>query len=213
MKLVIGNYNYSSWSLRAWLLLQQFGIEFETQRIALFSGDYREQILQVNPAGKVPVLMDDALTVWDSLAICEYVNEQYLDGKGWPGEPALKAHARSSCAEMHSGFFDLRQQMPMNCRRFIADFEITAAVEKDVQRICQLWQHALQLSGSQQFLYGEFSIADAFYAPVVFRFSRYGIELPHALQKYCQRMLALPGMQQWLKLAEAEAEVIEEAEM
>ncbi len=112
MKLVIGNHNYSSWSLRAWLLLEQFGIEFDTQRIALYKEDFRKQILAINPAGRVPVLQDNDLIIWDSLAIAEYINEQYLDMKGWPADPALRAHARSSCAEMHSGFNDLRTKCP-----------------------------------------------------------------------------------------------------
>lgn len=213
MKLVIGNHNYSSWPLRAWLLLEQFGIEFNTQRIALYKEDFREQILAINPAGRVPVLQDNDLIIWDSLAIAEYINEQYLDMKGWPADPALRAHARSSCAEMHSGFNDLRHEVPMNCRRFIDNFEISEAVQKDIHRICQLWTEALEKSASDQFLYGDFSIADAFYAPVVFRFTRYGVELPKQLQAYCERMLALASMREWLCLAEAEVEVIEEEEV
>lgn len=213
MKLVIGNHNYSSWSLRPWLLLKQFGIQFDSQRIALFEAGFKEQIQAINPAGRVPVLMDNDLTIWDSLAIAEYVNEQHLDMKGWPADAALRAHARSSCAEMHSGFNDLRHEVPMNCRRFIDNFEISEAVQKDIQRICQLWSEALDKSGSDQFLYGEFSIADAYYAPVVFRFTRYGVELPEQLQAYCDRMLELASMREWLRLAEAEVEVIEEEEV
>lgn len=213
MQLIIGNHNYSSWSLRAWLLLRQFELEFDTVRIALFTPGSAELIRGYNPAGKVPVLLDNGLTVWDSLSICEYISEQHLDGKGWPADQALRAHARSSCAEMHTGFMALRHAMPMNCRRTVENFTISAEVQQDIDRIIQLWSEALRLSGSEQFLYGEFSIADAFYSPVVFRLTGYGVRLPAQLQAYCERVLALPACQEWLKLAQQENEVIEEEEV
>ncbi|MBN1006685.1 glutathione S-transferase family protein [Amphritea pacifica] len=213
MQLVIGNHNYSSWSLRAWLLLRQFGLDFETVRIALFTPGAAEQIKRYNPAGKVPVLLDNGLIIWDSLSICEYISEQHLDGKGWPADPALRAHARSSCAEMHTGFMALRHAMPMNCRRTVENVVISAEVQQDIDRILQLWSGALNLSASEQFLYGEFSIADAFYAPVVYRLTGYGVSLPEQLQAYCDRVLALPACQEWLKLAQQESEVIEEEEV
>ncbi|WP_296061380.1 glutathione S-transferase family protein [uncultured Amphritea sp.] len=213
MQLIIGNHNYSSWSLRAWLLLRQFELEFETVRIALFTPGSAELIRGYNPAGKVPVLLDNTLTVWDSLAICEYISEQYLHGQGWPAAKDLRAHARSSCAEMHTGFMALRHALPMNCRRTVENFTISAEVQQDIDRIIQLWSEALRLSGSEQFLYGEFSIADAFYAPVAFRLTGYGVSLPAQLQAYCERVLALPACQEWLKLAQQESEVIEEEEV
>ncbi|WP_432471696.1 glutathione S-transferase family protein [Amphritea sp. HPY] len=213
MKLVIGNYNYSSWSLRAWLLMQYKELEFETVRIALFAPDFTDQIKQYNPAGKVPVLIDNGHTIWDSLAICEYINEQYLDGSCWPEDKHLRAHARSSCAEMHSGFMQLRSEVPMNCRRIIDNFRVSGGVQTDIDRIITLWTEALELSSSEQFLYGEFSIADAFYAPVVYRFNSYGVELPPQLEAYKQRILNLPACMEWLKLAKQETEVIEEEEV
>jgi len=213
MQLVIGNHNYSSWSLRAWLLLRQFELDFKTVRIALFTPGAAEQIKSYNPAGKVPVLLDNGLTIWDSLSICEYISEQHLEGKGWPVNPALRAHARSSCAEMHTGFMALRHTLPMNCRRSVENFIISAEVQQDIDRILQLWSGALNLSASEKFLYGEFSIADAFYAPVVYRLTGYGVSLPEQLQAYCDRVLALPACQEWLKLAQQESEVIEEEEV
>lgn len=213
MQLVIGNHNYSSWSLRAWLLLRQFELEFDTVRIALFTPGSAELIKSYNPAGKVPVLLDNGLTVWDSLSICEYISDQHLAGLGWPADPALRAHARSSCAEMHTGFMALRHALPMNCRRSVENVVLSAEVQQDINRIMQLWSGALNLSASEKFLYGEFSIADAFYAPVVFRLTGYGVCLPEQLQVYCDRILALPACQEWLKLAQEESEVIEEEEV
>lgn len=213
MHLIIGNHNYSSWSLRAWLLLRHCGIEFETTRIPLYRDRFKEQIQQFSKADRVPILIDNGLTIWDSLSIAEYISEQHLNGKGWPADTALRAHARSSCAEMHSGFFALREEMPMNCRRIVDNFTITDAAQKDINRICQLWMEALKLSNSRGFLYGEFSIADAFYAPVVYRFNSYGIELSPTLEAYKQRILNLPACREWLELARQEMEVIEEEEV
>lgn len=213
MQLIIGNHNYSSWSLRAWLLLRQFNLDFDTTRVPLYQGDFSQHIQKYSKAARVPVLIDNGLTIWDSLSIAEYTNEQHLNGKGWPEDRILRAHARSSCAEMHSGFFDLREQMPMNCRRIVDNFSISDATQKDIDRICQLWEEALQLSGSESFLYGEFSIADAFFAPVIFRFNSYGVALSPRLQAYKERVLALPACQEWLELAREETEVIEEEEV
>ncbi|RTE67206.1 glutathione S-transferase family protein [Amphritea opalescens] len=213
MQLIIGNHNYSSWSLRAWLLLRQFDLGFDTLRIALFTPGSAKQIKSFNPAGKVPILLDNDLTIWDSLAIGEYINEQHLFGKGWPADARLRAHARSSCAEMHSGFMALRKAMPMNCRRHVDNFAISVEVQQDIDRINTLWSEALSRSGSEQFLYGNFSIADACYAPVVFRLTGYGVKQPAQLQAYCDRILALPACQEWLALAQQESEVIEEEEV
>ena len=213
MQLVIGNHNYSSWSLRAWLLLRQFDLDFDTVRISLFVPGFSDRIKEYNPAGKVPVLLDNGTTIWDSLSICEYINEQHLHNKGWPNDPALRAHARSSCAEMHSGFMAMRSALPMNCRRTVDNFVISVEVQKDIDRISTLWREALSQSGSDQFLYGDFGIADAFYAPIVFRLTGYGVKLPEQLQAYCDRVLALPACQEWLTLAQEEIEVIEEEEV
>lgn len=213
MKLVIGNHNYSSWSLRAWLLLRYFELTFDAERIALFTPGSAALIKRHNPAGKVPVLLDNGQTIWDSLAICEYINEHYLDNRAWPADTQLRAHARSSCAEMHSGFMALRHALPMNCRRIVDNFSISTEVQQDIDRITALWSEALELSGSDQFLYGEFSIADAFYAPVAFRFASYKVALPERLQAYQNRLLQLPACREWLALAKAETEVIEEEEV
>ncbi|RRC97279.1 glutathione S-transferase family protein [Amphritea balenae] len=213
MQLVIGNHNYSSWSLRAWLLMRHTGLKFETLRIALFTPGFTDQIKQYSSAAKVPVLLDNGQTIWDSLAICEYISEQHLNGAGWPVDIQLRAHARSSCAEMHSGFMALRNEMPMNCRRTVDNFSTSEASRKDIERICQLWDEALKISGSEQFLYGDFSIADAFYAPVIYRFNSYGVALTPQLEAYKERVLNLPACQEWLELARQETEVIEEEEV
>lgn len=213
MKIVIGNHNYSSWSLRAWLLLRQAGLAFETIRVPLYAPGFSAQIKHYHPAGKVPVLIDNDQTIWDSLAICEYLNEQYLEDSAWPVDKVSRAHARSSCAEMHSSFIALRSEMPMNCRRIIEGFQVSEAAQQDIDRIIELWSEALTLSNSDRFLYGEFSIADAFYAPVAFRFASYQVELPQQLQAYQQRLLQLPACQEWLQLAQQESEVIEEEEV
>ena len=213
LTLVIGNKNYSSWSLRPWLAMSMAGIAFDELRIPLDQPDTKASILRHSPSGKVPSLIDagDAgrVTVWDSLAICEYVNESYAHGRLWPAERVTRARARSAAAEMHSGFAPLRTHMSMDIRA--RKFERGAAalarsdVAADVARIRALWFDALAESGGP-FLFGEFSIADAFFAPVVMRFVTYGVELAPGLAAYRDRIVALAPMQQWIDDATAEAE-------
>jgi glutathione S-transferase len=213
LTLVIGNKNYSSWSLRPWLAMRMAGIDFDELRIPLDEPGTKASILRHSPTGKVPCLIDVSgsgrLTVWDSLAICEYVNEAYADGRLWPADRAARALARAAAAEMHSGFFALRTHMSMDIRA--RKFERGAAamaredVAADITRIRALWFDALLHSGGP-FLYGEFSIADAFFAPVVMRFVTYGVELAPALAAYRDRVIALTPMQQWIAAATAEVE-------
>lgn len=210
--LVIGNRNYSSWSLRAWLALKTGGVAFEDVRIVLDQPTTKAEILARSPSGKVPCLIDDELVVWDSLAICETANERYVGGALWPAAADTRAHARAVTAEMHSGFAALRTHMPMDIRsrnhQRGAAALLRADVAVDVARILAIWADCLSRSGGP-LLYGGFTIADAFYAPVVTRFRTYGVALEPALAAYADRVLTLPAMQQWVEAAHAETEVID----
>lgn len=212
-KLYIGNRNYSSWSLRAWFLLSESGIEFEEERILLDTPEFAERASRVSPSGKVPVLMLDGQPVWDTLAIAETVAERWPDKALWPGTAAMRAHARSISAEMHAGFPALRESMPMNCRAMGRKVSLTDALAADVDRIFAIWAECSERYGSDgEWLFGKFSVADAMYAPVVFRFRTYGIDLPQAVGSYPERVLQSKCIQNWLAAAESETEVIEREE-
>lgn len=212
MRLLIGNKNYSSWSLRPWLALTQLGIPFQEERIALFVPGYKERILAVSPAGKVPALIDGDVTVWDSLAIGEYLAERFPDRPVWPRAVAARALARCVSAEMHSGFPNLRAQMPMNVRKIYPAKAYAPEVETDVARVLAIWTQCLSTSGGP-FLFGEFGYADAMFAPVVTRFTTYGVALTGAVKAYSDAIWALPAMQAWKAAAVAETEVIEDYEL
>ena len=206
--LVIGNKAYSSWSLRPWLLMKQAGIGFDEIRLSLYEDGARQRILQYSATGKVPVLKDGELTIWDSLAICEYLAETYPDKRLWPEKSAARAHARAISAEMHSGFTHLRSQMPMNVRREISGRISTREVLNDIARIEAIWNDCRNRFGGQSaFLFGAFCIADAMYAPVVSRLRTYGVTLAGAAGQYAGAIHALPAMQEWIAGAHAETEV------
>ncbi|WP_096086779.1 glutathione S-transferase family protein [Agaribacterium haliotis] len=206
MKLVIGNKNYSSWSLRPWLLLHAHALDFEEVNESLAQHGIRERLSQYSDSAKVPVLLDRGLTIWDSLAICEYISENYLSGRGWPKSAADRAQARSLVAEMHSGFAALRSELPMNCR-LTKSAQLSPAVRAEVQRIEQLWNNYVSADQSEQLrLFGCFGIADCFFAPVVFRFHSYGVKLSGTAGRYQQSLLAHPSMQLWLTQAIGETE-------
>jgi len=211
MQLVIGNKNYSSWSLRPWLLFTHFDISFDEHFIALFSDNMLQAMKGYCPNNKVPVLIDEELTVCDSLAICEYINEQYLNNKAWPSNSQLRASARSICAEMHSGFFAIREEMPMNCRRQPSKVALSAKAHNEIERIKEIWQACL-IAHQGDFLYKEFSIADAFFMPIVVRFHIYQIPVSKEIQTYMHTMLDLPSYQHWLNDAKNEQQVIEGSE-
>ncbi len=211
LTLVIGNKNYSSWSLRAWLLLRHSGVPFDEVRVALSQPDTIENLRQHSPSLKVPVLKDGSLTVWDSLAICEYVSEQHLHGKGWPQAVASRAQARSFAAEMHSGFQALRSTWPMNIR-LQRKLPLDGALKRDVERVCDIWTQCLSKSGGP-WLYGEFGILDAMFAPVALRFRTYQPDLPAPAAAYVQTHLNNPALQEWMKAGRAEKEVIKEDEV
>ena len=209
--LVIGNKNYSSWSLRAWLVLKKADVDFEEIRISLYTPTSRSQLLQYSPSGKVPVLRHGSLIVWDSLAICEYIADLFPDRYLLPQTAKLRAIVRSVSAEMHSGFLAVRQHLSMNCRARMPKQELLPEVQSEVDRILTIWHTCRQEFGTDgDFLFGRyFTIADAMYAPVVSRFITYGIKLDPIAQAYADTIWSLPAMQEWLLAAEAETEVIE----
>jgi len=208
-RLVIGNKNYSSWSLRAWLLLREAGIEFDEVRVLLDTPEFHEQLRAYTSAGKVPVLVLDDCAVWDSLAIAETVAERWPETRLWPDDPAARAHARAISAEMHSGFAVLRDAMPMNCRAMGRKVALPDRLTADIDRVLAIWQDCQRRYGGQGWLFGRFSVADAMYAPVVLRFRTYGINLPDSGSEYPARLLESKALQNWLADAESETEVIE----
>lgn len=211
--LVIGNKNYSSWSLRPWILLKQFGIPFSEIVIPLYRQDSDAKILAHSPAGKVPVLKDGDRVVWDSLAIAEYLNEKFPDRGLWPRDEGARALARSISAEMHSGFMDLRNECPMNVRRKPSHIVLGDGAHEDIRRIQGIWTECRTRFGKDgPFLFGKFSIADAMYAPVVFRFTRYAIPMSEAPQAYANAVLDLPAMKEWIDQASIEPWVLESDE-
>jgi glutathione S-transferase len=206
LTLVIGNKNYSSWSMRPWVAMTAFGIPFTEVRILLDKPDTANRIAEYSGAGRVPVLIAGEIHVWDSLAICEYLAEQFPDLHMWPQDVAARAMARSVSAEMHSGFAGLRTAMSMNIRMSLPGRGRTPEAQGDIGRISEIWEECLSRFGHHEFLFGDFSIADAFFAPVVCRFKTYGVSLAPALQAYCERMLAHPAIARWVREALAETE-------
>jgi glutathione S-transferase len=207
--LVIGNRNYSSWSLRPWLLMREAGLPFAEVRLALDTPEFHQRIHSYSPTGCVPVLLIDGEVVWDSLAICEVVNERWLDGRGWPADPGCRAQARSAAAEMHSGFQSLRSQLPMNCRRKPGLPHWDGRAAADIERIQGLWRGMRGRSAGQgDFLAGAFGIVDAMYAPVCVRFRTYGVPMDATCSAYVERIMAMPAMLEWLAAAVAETEFL-----
>src|SRR5215470_5470721 len=193
LKLVIGNKNYSSWSMRPWLALRASGIPFEEIFIPLYTGQTdKDRILRFTRSGKVPALIDGDITVWDSLAIIEYLAERFPEAKLWPQDRAARAHARSISAEMHSGFLPLRNECGMNLHRPIGAVALSADAEANIARIDQIWSECrARHGGSGQFLFGAFGAADAMFAPVVHRFRTYAADVSAVAKAYIETMLAL----------------------
>ncbi|NOX70954.1 MAG: glutathione S-transferase family protein [Gammaproteobacteria bacterium] len=212
-KLVIGNKNYSSWSLRAWLMLAESDIDFEEHRICLDTPEFAAQITAFSAAAKVPVLMLDEQPVWDTLAIGETLAERWPDTLLWPEDSVARAHARSISAEMHAGFFALRDAMPMNCRAMGRKVTLADDVVADIDRVFAIWSDCRRRYGDEgDWLFGRFCIADAMFAPVVLRFRTYGINLPASATAYPARLLESPALQNWLAAAESEIEVVDQDE-
>ena len=217
LKLYIGNKNYSSWSMRPWVLLRQAGIAFEEVRVRFDSFDagseFKRAISAVNPTGKVPVLADGDLVVWDTLAIAEYVAETWPDKQLWPADRKARARARSICAEMHSGFTALRGNCPMNIEASLPDtgaliWRDRPGVRADVQRLIDMWSALLQEHGGPM-LFGQFTVADAYFAPVCMRLATYALPLPPHIAAYVQRVRALPGVKAWIDDALAEKDFLD----
>ena len=206
LTLIIGNKNYSSWSMRPWVAMTAFDIPFQEVRVLLDRPDTAAQIAAYSASGRVPVLVAGDMTIWDSLAICEYLAEQFPDKHLWPQDVAARATARSVCAEMHSGFGGLRSAMSMNLRASLPGRGRSADAQADIGRISEIWEECLSRFGHHQFLFGDFSIADAYFAPVVTRFRTYGVSLAPALNAYCERVLAHPAVARWVSEGIAEPE-------
>ena len=203
LTLVIGNRNYSSWSLRPWMLARHLGLKFEELQIPLDQPDSSARIHAINPAGRVPVLRHGELLVWESIAICEYLCE--LAGGGLPQQPDARAKARSMSAEMHAGFQELRLQWPMNARARGRRVPMTATLQRDIARVDTIWCLALsRFAAAGAWLFGEYSMADAMYAPVVLRFQTYGAQLSAPAQQYLGMALADGVLQEWCAAAAAE---------
>ncbi|MDE3273713.1 glutathione S-transferase family protein [Pseudoalteromonas sp. G4] len=208
MDLYIANKNYSTWSLRAWILLKKFNLDFNEHNLKLETDDFTKTLSNIAPIAKVPVLIDNNITVWDSLAICEYINETYLSNQGWPSDPSHRVKARALAAEMHSGFNSLRNQLPMNIRakRKVA---LTQQSLADIARIEQIFseQHA-QFEQQGGWLFGEWGIVDAMYAPVALRFKTYGITLNASASAYMNKVLSCEVLAEWITDALKETEIV-----
>ncbi|MEP6875966.1 MAG: glutathione S-transferase family protein [Burkholderiales bacterium] len=217
MQLVIGNKNYSSWSMRPWVLLKQAGIAFDERKIRFDAftpeSKFKTELAGVTPTGCVPVLIDGDLVVWDTLAIAEYVAETFPAKQFWPRDATTRARARSVCAEMHSGFGAVREHFPMNIEALLPEVGARllaehAAVRSDVERLVAMWSGLLDAHGGP-LLFGEFSIADAYFAPVVMRLKTYGVPVPPAIAAYMERVCALPGVAAWIGDALAERDFLD----
>jgi glutathione S-transferase len=217
VKLYIGNKNYSSWSMRAWVLLTQAGIPFDEVmlRFDAFTPDsqFKTALRKVSPSGKVPVLLDGELAVWETLAIAEYLAEQFPEKALWPHDKAARARARSLCAEMHSGFTGLRTHCPMNIEASLPEagalvWRDQPAVRADVARLIAMWRQCLDAHGGP-LLFGNFSVVDAFYAPICMRLRTYALPLPADIAAYVQRVCELPGVKAWIDGALAEQDFLD----
>jgi len=211
MLLVMGNYNYSSWSVRGWLVMKASGVPFEVERVPLFMDGFKEKILKHSAAGTVPVLIDGDVTVADSLAIAEYMAEKNPDL--WPADPATRAHARAISAEMHSGFVALRTHMPMNVRATGRNIPSSPDIQSDIDRFAAIVTDCRSRFGENgEWLFGDWSIADMMYAPVVSRLHTYGVT-PDSISEYCQRVLDASVVREWYQLGINESEIIEQSEV
>lgn len=214
MTLVIGNKNYSSWSLRPWLLLKQAQVPFKEVLISLYEGDYKAQILKYSHHGKVPILVHGSHAVWESLAIGEYVAELFPQKNLWPQYIQDRALARSVASEMHSGFVPLRANMPMNLRASHPGKGMTPEVERDIARVVEIWEGCRrQFQSKGPFLFGHFTVADAMYAPVVTRFRTYGVALSGLSADYARTILSLPAFKEWEQAGIKEPQIIKRSEI
>lgn len=218
LQLYIGNKNYSSWSMRPWVMLRQAGIPFDEIMVRFDSfdagSDFKNRLKGINPVGKVPVLVDDGFAVWDTLAIAEYAAERFPDRQLWPTDARARARARSVCAEMHSGFSALRSACPMNIEAHLPEvgrliWRDQPGVRADLARLCGLWGELLAAQPAGSLLFGHFTIADAYFAPVCMRIRTYALPVPADIQAYVDRVAALPGVKAWIDDALAEGDFLD----
>ena len=214
LKLVIGNKNYSSWSMRPWLALRASNIPFEEIFVPLYTGQAdKDRLLSFSRSGKVPALIDGDITIWDSLSIIEYLAERFPEAKLWPQDRAARAHARSISAEMHSGFMALRNECGMNLHRPVRGVALSEDARANIARVEEIWSDCRERYGKHgPFLFGTFTGADAMYAPVVHRFRTYAIKAGPVAQAYMETMMALPAFREWTEAGLAETLVIEKFE-
>jgi glutathione S-transferase len=209
LHLIIGNKNYSSWSFRPWLAMRVAGIAFEETVISLEAKDFKQRVIALSGAGKVPVLIDGETCVWESLAILEYLTEKFPAAALWPQQAAARAHARAIACEMHAGFMPLRKQLPMNTWRPVKYRALDGEAAANVVRIDAVWSGCRErFGGGGPFLFGSFGAADAMYAPVVWRFHTYSVEVSAAAQAYMQAVMALPAWNEWRQAARREPWVL-----
>ncbi|HEX2215503.1 MAG TPA: glutathione S-transferase family protein [Xanthobacteraceae bacterium] len=208
LTLVIGDKNYSSWSLRPWIAMRATGIVFEEKLIPLYGDGYKERLLELSPAGKVPILFDGSMQIWESLAIIEHLAERFPDAGLWPADPQARAHARAVSAEMHAGFEALRRECPMDMCRTEKAQNLSPQAQADVQRIDALWTDSRQRFGAGgPFLFGAFSAADAMYAPVVSRCATYGLTVGPVARAYMHTIMSLPAYVEWKAAGIADLQV------
>lgn len=213
LTLVIANKNYSSWSLRGWLMLKQVGVPFEEVVVPLRMPETRATIMRYSPSGKAPCLVDGAITVWESLAIGEYLAEKFPDARLWPTDRAARAHARAIANEMHGGFMPLRRAMPMNIRAHMPGWGMGPGVQDEINRIEAIWRDTRDRFGAGgDMLFGHYTIADAMFAPVACRFRSYGVVLGGTASAYADALLAWPAMKEWTAAANAESWMIPDFE-
>jgi glutathione S-transferase len=210
--LTISSKNYSSWALRGWLLCRMAGLDFDEEMLPSDDPSMRAELLLLSPSFLVPRLRHGVVTVWDTLAIGEYLNEIRPQAGLLPADRAARAHCRAICGEMHSGFSNLRSALPMNLKAHYPGFKVWAGAQADIARVTQVWRECLEKYGGP-YLMGALSMADAMYAPVCTRFLTYDVKLDAACAAYCERIMALPHMQAWVEAAKAEPDELEELDV
>jgi glutathione S-transferase len=214
LKLILGNKNYSSWSLRPWIAMKMAAIDFDEVVIPIYRADSKPQLLAHSPAGKVPILIDGEARVWESLAILEYLAETFPAAGLWPADALARSHARAISAEMHAGFVPLRRACPMNCRRPAKARDLDADVLQDVRRIEAMWSQCRSRFGAGgPYLFGRFTAADAMYAPIVLRLATYAVEVGAQAQGYMEAVADLPAMREWTAAGRAEEWVLPQFEV
>ncbi|MGC2414961.1 MAG: glutathione S-transferase family protein [Stellaceae bacterium] len=211
LTIYLGNKNYSSWSLRPWLVLKRTTVQFDEVVVPLYQPGSHEAVLKYSPSGRLPALRHGDVTIWESLAICEYLAESFPTFELWPKDPAARALARAISAEMHAGFQALRQHMPMNIRSHFPGRGVTPEVQADINRVMAIWRDCRTRfgEGNGDFLFGPFTIADAMFAPVVTRFRTYQSDIEREAEAYCEAVMALPAMQEWIVAAKNEPMIVE----